>query len=46
MNANIVAEDVVITNRNGVDGKYHKYNISKASGITTAKIDIVKMPTE
>ena len=46
MNASIVAEDVVITNGNGIDGKYHKYNISKASGITNAKIDIVKIPAE
>lgn len=46
MNASIVDEDVIITNGNGIDGKYHKYNISKSSGITTAKIDIVKMPAE
>ena len=45
-NASIVDENVIITNGNGIDGKYHKYNISKASGITTAKINIAKMPTE
>lgn len=46
LNASIVAEDVIIPNGNRVNGEYKKYSISKSSGITTAKIDIIKTPTE